>query len=183
MTRPNINSSAVLFSNDVFKPLGIFTADNLYVAKICTIILGISGIILAIAEADLLSIVMSANSFYMPIVTVPLILTILGFRSTKYSVLAGMATGLITIIYCKIKGDYGASIIYAMIANILFLFAVHYISKQKGGWVSKLAKPKQNAPSLYDRFYKFYQNNSFSFVEYCRYKSPSEDFSYIGLGI
>jgi len=45
----------------------------------------------------------NANSiFYMPVVTVPFIMTIIGFRSSSKSVLIGMAAGFITALIWEV---------------------------------------------------------------------------------
>ena len=76
-----INSSSVLFSNDFCRPLGVFSKyKELFLSRIFAIILGISSIVLAFTSKDLLKIILLANSFYVPIVTPLLFLTILGFE-------------------------------------------------------------------------------------------------------
>lgn len=57
-------------------------------------LLGVFATYLALIKTDLLSIVMTSASFYLPSVTVPLLLAIFDFRSTKQSVLAAMAAGV-----------------------------------------------------------------------------------------
>lgn len=129
-----INSSSVLFSNDVAKIFN-FEIHELLISKLFSLLLGAFGVYLALSKADLLSIVMTSASFYLPIVTVPMLLAILGFRSTKISVLTGMGAGFITTMSTNIFNIQADGIIWGMLANILFLVSSHYLLKQPGGWV------------------------------------------------
>ena len=77
-------------------------------------------------------------NFYMPIVTVPLILSILGFRSSSRAVILGMISGaLCAIIWTLyIKPVTGVdSVIPAMISNLVVLMSTHYLLRESGGWV------------------------------------------------
>ena len=128
-----INSAAVLFANDISKTLNI-GINKLTISKIFSFLLGIFAIYLALSKANLLSIVMTSASFYMAVVTVPLLLTILGFRSTKKSALCAMSAGFMTVIILK-NFAVGDPIFCGMLANMVVLFGFHYLFKQSGGWV------------------------------------------------
>ena len=67
-------------------------------AKLVSLLIGVISILLAISTTDILSLLLIANNFYIPIVTVPLLLAILGFRSSSKSVLIGMGAGLMAVI-------------------------------------------------------------------------------------
>ena len=68
------------------------------ITRIFAFILGALALVIALHMQDLLSILLLSGSFYMPIVSVPLLLAILGFRTTKRAVLIGMAAGLTTVL-------------------------------------------------------------------------------------
>ncbi|NBU53155.1 MAG: metal-dependent phosphohydrolase, partial [Alphaproteobacteria bacterium] len=129
-----INSAAVLFANDISKTLNI-GINKLTISKIFSFLLGIFATYLAIIKTDLLSIVMTSASFYMAVVTVPLLLTILGFRSTKKSVSAAMVAGFLVVLVGNIFEVKADTILIGMLINMLVLFGFHYIFKQAGGWV------------------------------------------------
>ena len=182
----NMNIASVLFSHDICTTLKIGIKRDLVLAKIFSFLLGIGAIILAILGKDLLSIVLSANSFYMPVVTIPLIFTILGFRSTKQSVQIGMGAGFCTVILWKMLDIKTAPIIFGMLANTIFLFASHYILKQKGGWVGvkytkyfddMRIKKRKNSTKVLESIKKF---NPF---EFCKKYSPDNKLTYMGFGI
>jgi len=86
-----------------------------------------------------MQLLIGTSSFYMPIVTVPFIMALLGFRSTEKSVLIGMFAGFLTVIlwdYVFSKPFFNLdSLIPAMISNLVSLVSSHYLLKQNGGWV------------------------------------------------
>src|SRR5690606_11766071 len=92
-----INAAAVLFANDIGKTFNI-KINELVLSKLFSLLLGVFATYLALIKTDLLSIVMTSASFYLPIVTVPLLLAIFGFRSTKKSVLVAMVAGFIVVL-------------------------------------------------------------------------------------
>ncbi|MHB9146954.1 MAG: hypothetical protein ACYC2U_00610, partial [Candidatus Amoebophilus sp.] len=67
--------------------------------RIFSIVVGIFALLLALRTKNLLDLLLLAGSFYMPIVTVPLLLAIFGFRSTSKAVLLGMTAGFITVVF------------------------------------------------------------------------------------
>jgi len=134
-----VNSSAVLFVHDFCKPIGIKMKNELFVTRIASFLLGIISIVIALTVGDTLGgSVILANMLYMPIVTVPFILAIFGFRSSSKSVLISMSAGALTVIIWEkfLPTEYIPGIIPGMIANLTLLFTSHYILKQEGGWIS-----------------------------------------------
>ncbi len=130
----DINTSSVLFSNDIF-PYFKVNQENLLVSKIFSFTLGIGAIFFALSSGDLLSMILTTSSFYMPLVSTPLILTILGFRTTEKSILYGMAGGATTVLIWNIFDLPANPIFVAMLINAILLLGVHYLTRQKGGWV------------------------------------------------
>ena len=139
----NLNSSAVLLadSHNLIKPL--HSGHRLILAKILTFSLGGAAIILALSTQDLLSLILATASFYMPVVNVPLMLAILGFRTSTMSVLIGMGAGFFTSCILLLFSSIDA-IIPAILMNFIFLFGSHYLLKQDGGW--KNYKKKTELP-------------------------------------
>lgn len=175
-----INASSVLFSHDICKSLNLRGKSELILSKIFSVFLGFVGIYMATSSKDLLDIVLTTRAFYMPIVTIPIMFTILGFRTTTYSVLAGMSGGFVVILAWKLSGIKADGIFVAMIANMLCLLGAHYLFKQQGGWIkdNNLKQHTINpiSPSLLQRI------KEFNYVEYCKRKSPTNELSYVGLG-
>ena len=179
-----LNATSVVFTNDILKPLNIGVNKQLAISQWFSVALGCFAIIFALYGKDLLSVILIANSFYMPIVTVPLLLAIVGFRTTKKSVLIAMSAALITVITLKIL-DIGDPIFCGMLVNIIFLFGSHYYFKQEGGFVG--IKDKKSYMDLNIQSYKTRMKkadyNNFSFVKYCQKHFPNNEMSYTGLGI
>jgi len=132
-----LNSAAVLTVHDIIKPFKPDWKESLLVIRLFSLVLGVFALLLALRTTDLLKLMLLSVSFYMPIVTVPLLLAIFGFRSTSKAVLIGMATGLLTVLgwdhYLVHTGVN--SVIPGMLANLLFFVGSHYTLQQEGGWV------------------------------------------------
>jgi len=73
----------------------------------------------------------------MPTITLPLLLTIFGFRSSGRATIIGMIAGISAVIVLnRFFAHLGLdAIVPGMIANLLFLMGSHYILQEKGGWV------------------------------------------------
>ena len=140
-----INSSSVLIFNDIFKPLGIYkNLNSLLTVRVFALIIGILGIIIAFYSDNLMQIFFTVCAYYLPIVNVPFILAIFGFRSKGAPVYIGMAAGFITVLYCQItKCTKLESFIPGMIANFVFFLGSHYLMRAEGGW----GKEKASAPA------------------------------------
>jgi hypothetical protein len=177
----NINSSSVLLTHDFCHPLGIRFKNELVLSKIIAVMLGVLSIYLALLDFDLLPLVFMTQSFYIPIIDVPLILAILGFRSTTKAVLIGMGAGLIGVIVWRIffMDSTGVdSILPGMLINLIFFMGSHYLLKQEGGWV------KVN-PSVV-KYSKFMQVlhliKGFNFLDFCKKNSPKNELGYSSFG-
>jgi len=131
-----INTSSVLFSYDFCSSLGLKLSEQkeLLLARISSIFIGISALMLSLFSHNLLEVILSAYSFYMPIVSVPLILAIFGFRSSSKAVLIGMLVGFITVLSFKLFFETD-SMIPGMLANLIFFIGSHYVLREPGGWV------------------------------------------------
>ena len=132
-----LNSSAVMLANDIAQPLKINFKSPIITARILSVALGIVALFLAMRFKDILGLVLLSGSFYMPTVTVPLLLTIFGFRSSGRATIIGMVTGLVTVVCWKNFLAYTGfdAIVPGMIANVIGLMGSHYIFKEQGGWV------------------------------------------------
>ncbi|PCJ26115.1 MAG: hypothetical protein COA94_05495 [Rickettsiales bacterium] len=181
-----MNTGAVLFAHDICGVLKIWQRKELILAKIFSFSIGGGAIMLALTELDFLGIILVAQSFYMPLVTVPLLFSILGFRSSSKSVLIGMGAGFCTVVLWKISGIKADPIIFGMIANVVFLFGSHYLLGEKGGWVGikdkeYLDKQKRIRQKNKGAFLRWVQE--FNFFNLCRKYSPKDDLTYTGFGV
>ncbi|MES2215048.1 MAG: ATP-binding protein [Pseudomonadota bacterium] len=182
-----MNIASVLFSHDICKPLGIISSKNeLMASRIFASFLGAFAVALALSKADLLGIVLSANAFYMPIVTTPLLMTILGFRSSTLSVLIGMGAGLATVVIWKFLGIEADCIVIAMTVNLIFLLGSHYVLSQKGGFVGVkdktfLTQEAQDRRLRYNRFKR--QLRDFRLLTFIKELAPKNELMYSGFGV
>ena len=101
-----LNPSAVLAFNDVIRPLVPSCKESLVAVRVLSLIVGTLALLLALLTTDLLGLILLSGSLYMPIVSVPLLLAIFGFRSRTRSVLIGMVAGLVTVVVWRIYFAY-----------------------------------------------------------------------------
>jgi Na+/proline symporter len=127
-----INISAVLFANDLCIPLKLFKNKELFISRSFAALLGLGSIYLALSDKDLLSIIVSTNKYYKPIVTAPILLTIFGFRTSIKSIMLGIIAGLFVVTF--VPGNEISVSLTAILSNTLVVLCHHYLFKQKGGW-------------------------------------------------
>ena len=182
----NINSSAILLT-DSFRFFKTTSPElELVIARVFSILLGLIAIFLALSKTDLLSILLTTASFYFPIVNPPLMLAILGFRTTTKSVLIGMGAGFITVIIYLIFNVAMDAIIPAIIINFIFLIGSHYLLKQSGGWVG-VKEPEPLNLIRAERKRKLaklaHSIKNFNLLTFCINNSPKEEKTYSFFGI
>jgi Na+/proline symporter/signal transduction histidine kinase len=179
-----INNSAILFAHDLKDLLNI-KIDKLILSKVFAILSGTFAIYLALSTNDLLDMVRSTAGFYMAVVTVPLIFTILGFRSSMDSVLMGMLTAFSVVMALMIlKAD--EVIVPGMIINMIVLFGYHYIYKQPGGWIGIKDKSylEQGIKERKRRVTNFTKSLKVSkFIQLFKNTIPKDEMMYTWLGI
>ncbi len=142
----HLNASAIIGINDILQPLKSKYKPSITHVRIFAVFLGILALILALRTRDLLELLLLSASFYVPVVTVSLLLAILGFRSSKKSVLIGMGAGISTVFIWKVFLSHTGidSVIPGFLSNLIFFMGSHYLLRQKGGWVGI----KENAPLI-----------------------------------
>ncbi|MEM7055561.1 MAG: HD domain-containing protein [Bacteroidota bacterium] len=183
-----LNSSAVLFANDLAAPLGLTTTKLTFTARVFVLILGVLALLLALYETDLLSLMLLSGSFYMPIVSVPLLLAIFGFRSSKRPVLIGMAAGFATVVLWRNCFTYTGidSVMPGTLASLIFLLGSHYLLRERGGWqkigpTSLLAIERQERREAWRRRMKAIKN--FKLYPYLQQNLPKQEYFYFFFGL
>ena len=134
-----INSSAILFAHDICQPLKIkwVEKNELLLSQLSAVFIGVFAITIALFSNTLFELYVLINDFYAPIIVAPLLLAILGFRSSETSVLLGMAAGFLTsILWHKIllSTDIESGV-PGVLVSLVVLVGSHYLLKQPGGWV------------------------------------------------
>ena len=129
-----INCSSVLFTYDFCHVLKIKLKNELLSARIISFFIGISAILLALKESSLFKLAIFTSSFFTPIVTVPFIMAIFGYRTPyEKAVLWGMGAGLtVVLLWNYLDITIIDSILPAMIANLIVLVIMHkyYYAKE-----------------------------------------------------
>ncbi|XWN34861.1 MAG: HD domain-containing protein [Roseivirga sp.] len=195
-----LNSSSVLAVHDLFKPIFSSFSLSITAARISSVLIGTAGLLLALHESDMLELVMSTTSFYMPVVTVPLLLAIFGFRSSPRAALLGMAAGATTVLtWGKFFAYTGLeNIIPGMLANLIVLVGTHYLlgeearvkvlekDKRKEGKeeeeeTSALALQQQERRERWEKRWEVVRN--FDLDDYLAKNLPRKDQNYFLLGL
>lgn len=182
-----INSAAVIFTNDFCKPLNIQLNDNkaLILTRSSAACIGFLAFFLAFNTQSLLKLTLLIWGLYMPIITVPLLLGIFGFRSSGKSILIGMSAGAITIVIFHVFAIKMEPVIPAMLANFIFLLGSHYILKQPGGWVG-VKDPTPLIALRLERKRKFKQLvqsiREFNLLSFCKNNLPKNEITYSFFG-
>jgi len=129
-----INSAAVIFAHDLIKP----SKNTLNLSRIFSMFVGISATILALFTSSLYDLLLLAGNFYTPVITMPFLLAIFGFRSTSRVALIAIVAGISSVIIWRvfIQSITGVdSIIPGTIVNLVTMLLMHYLLNEPGGWV------------------------------------------------
>mgnify|MGYP001801311019 CR=1 FL=1 len=125
-----LNACSVLIVNDLIKPISPSFEVSVLAARTYAVVLGTLGLLLALLfEGNLLGLFLRSSSFYMPIVTVPLLMAIFGFKSSPRAALIGMLAGFLVVAsWDSLFSHWGIqSLIPGMLANLVFLVGTHFL--------------------------------------------------------
>jgi SSS family solute:Na+ symporter len=126
-----LNSAAVSASRDVISPLiGQINGKNeLIISKIMTIIVGAIGLIFAVSVASVIEILLYAYNFWTPMILVPLVAGILGYKANQTVFWSSSFAGAFTTILMHILAinTYGVdySIFGVINCAIVFFCGLH----------------------------------------------------------
>ena len=120
-----LNSASIAFINDVYTPLRAepLPPDRaLLLAKAATFVVGVLSVIFAISIESVLDILIYAYTYWAPIVLVPLIATIYGYRKDVAGFVAGALAGIFTaLMWDNMLGQPGqiACLVVGVFANLV----------------------------------------------------------------
>ncbi len=175
-----INVASVMLVNDIFKPLNMISKQReMILVRFCSVALGVVSIYFSLTNKDLFKIILDANAFYIPVVTVPLMLTILGFRTSSRTILVGMGSGFFGVIIWKYIGVEFDPIIPMMFLNLVTTLGFHYITNQPGEWVNTM--DQDDSPSRL--LAKKPQKKKFDFNRFLQKSSAHDESTYSFFGI
>ncbi|XWN35606.1 MAG: sodium:solute symporter family protein [Roseivirga sp.] len=134
----DLNACSVLAVNDVLQPIFPSFKKSITTARICAVLIGTLGLTLAMYEGDLLKLMLLGSSFYMPVVTVPLLMAIFRFYSTPKAALIGMVAGIATVLLWRqyMSDSDIPAVLPGMLANLIGLMGTHYMLGEEGGWTA-----------------------------------------------
>ena len=144
-----LSAGAVLFAHDFCQTIEFDLPEEKHLpfTRYVAFFIGVVGLILGTGVKNMWSAIYMAYNFYMPVVSVPMMLAIFGFRSTKTSVLLGMFAGLSTVILLMIFSEIQNVILLGMLANLVIYMGSHYFLWQPGGWIK--TQNKSELPPMY----------------------------------
>lgn len=186
----SINSASVLLSHDIIRVLykkATTPKFELLILRVTALFTGIIAAGFALKAGSLLSLFLHTLSFYMPIVTVPLLLAIFGFRSNATVVLAGMAGGGLTVLLWLIYADPDTNAVMpAMLANLIVFMIAHMLCGKPQNPTSAdhnnilqylKCKRQQKSLSLFQAF------KEFNFLKFCERSLPEQQALYLIIGL
>ena len=144
----NLNISAVLMGNDLWKFGKADPFERLRIARLSTIIIGLLSLVFIFFKFKLLDILLLSGHFYMPTITVPVLLIIFGFKTTERCLLIAIALAFTYVLLMKYMLGLKFNIIpSAMAVNFVTLICSHFIIEkwnmlESFGVKSKLKKAK-----------------------------------------
>ena len=103
--------------------------DELWLARIFSLIIGLVAIILAIYFSDILNLILFIYSFYVPIVSVPIFFAIIGLELPTRNITAGIIFGVVIVLFwSKIQTFFNIdksidAFIPGILANITGVYA------------------------------------------------------------
>jgi solute:Na+ symporter, SSS family len=120
-----LNSASIAFINDVVQPLRsepLAARPSLLLAKAVTFTVGVLSIVFTLAIESILDILIYAYTYWAPVVLVPLIAAIYGYRKGVSGFLAGGLAGIcVALIWDNMLGQPGhiAGLVVGVFANLL----------------------------------------------------------------
>ena len=187
-----MNAASVLLVHDLWPSSDAKKRKPMLFVRFATVFIGTASIAIALSPYSILDIWKPSRVLYTSVIIVPLLLTLLGFRSTKGPILIGMLAGLIIAtlsFYSPLTPKlYRVGLRNAeqgMIANLICLLVSHYFFKTPGGWVgiknkAPLIAEKQARKRKYSQFQKAVKN--FNLKQYLNNNLPKREHTYVLVG-
>ena len=166
-----LNSSSVIFAQDLCKPLGV-RASSLTLSRVFIVLIGLCSIYLTFYTDNLMEIVLIGANFYMPIVTAPLMLGILGFRTSDKFVIIAFVCSLLVIFLWKynLQSVTGIdSVIPGFIVSLLMIICAHHLFGEEGGWTNRASGKNFGSTAIKI----LYKNVAFCFEAICKIETYS----------
>ena len=127
-----MNIGAVLIANDFWILQKLDKDKKLVYARVFVLLIGLLAIYLALTNNDLLKIILATNSFYVPIVTIPIFCLLFGYKFHRISVYLGMGTAFVFVCFIKFILNSSSNIVtIAMLLNGIVMMISNYIIRNR----------------------------------------------------
>ena len=204
-----INSTSVLLAHDILGGLRrtpIQQKLEVLLLRLVALGLGIIATFIAYKSESLFKMLVGTMSFYMPVISVPLLLAIFGFRSSSKVVIIGMLAGAVTVLAWSdffqatqsyIKGfskevlEETNAIIPGMLANLIAFIIAHNVSGRPT-WTSEgepgitLKSPKRDYKFSIIKVMQIFNaitNDSYNLVKFYLKDFARQDYLYMFCGL
>jgi Na+/proline symporter len=132
-----INVASVTFVHDLCKPLGLVKSSNdLFLPRVMAFLIGILAVVMALFKTNILELLLLIGNFYAPVIMIPLIMAILGFRTTTKIVFLAITAGITTVIIWRFTLQDLTnvdSVLPGTLANFLVLITSHFFCDAEHG--------------------------------------------------
>lgn len=174
----SLNSGAVMFSHDIALGMNFIKPKyELIVSRLASIVLGLLALLMAIKFDNLFDLFIFGYSFYMPVVTVPFTLAVLGFRSSNKTALIAMISGFAASLGWMCLDTEIDSVIPGLLVNLIVMFSYHYIFRQPGGWQKKVLD--SGASEIGEKKTLVNKLKKFNFIDCCEGNLPKNESTYV----
>ena len=154
-----LNSLGLIAANDILPNFSEKTFPRTCRSvMIATFIIGGIALLLALTNSNLFKLLMFTSCLYMPVISIPLLLTILGLRTHKNSIWAGIICGAITTISYMVIAALTKSKYYeyafgpGIIMNLVAILVTHLYYIKVKGW--KNVKEEPNLSMFVNEIYQ-----------------------------
>jgi SSS family solute:Na+ symporter len=134
-----LNAASVSIVHDVLKPLQnarkktLFTHETeIQWTRIATLCVGVGGIIFSIKQTSALDVLLMAYNFWTPVIVVPLISGLLGYRAPAQAFWMGSLAGIIGTVLWNTYVESGVQIEGALIGIMANFVTFYWIAKGHG---------------------------------------------------
>jgi Na+/proline symporter len=127
----HINISSIMFANDTYKRNVWTSYKKLQMARKYTWILGLTAYGLTFYGKNFLSILQLTRGLYIPLVTIPLIISVLKYKVSEKCVLISMGITFGSWITCRFILDSDNDLLFNFVLNGLSLFVTYHLIDKK----------------------------------------------------
>ncbi len=132
-----LNAGSICFVRDVLQPLSgnqLEDKTQLKITRYVTVFIGLGSILAALTSNRIMDIILIFENFWVPVVTVPLFLTLWNFKGSAQGFIAASLSGLLTAVGFMIaNSSFGfGGLVPAMIVNFVVFIVVSKLTRKEG---------------------------------------------------